>query len=66
MLVLANIAAGPLEDLLCRSPDRFLDRAEIQYRRDSKFHRCITGVWGLPEDFIDRLVQYTSMVATRG
>jgi hypothetical protein len=35
--VLANVAAGPLEDLLRRLPDRFIDRMELQARRDPKF-----------------------------
>ena len=35
--VLANVAAGPLEDLLSRSPDRFIERVEIQARRDPGF-----------------------------
>lgn len=44
--LLANVAAGPLEDLLCRSPDRFIDRVEQQALRDPKFARCLTAVWG--------------------
>jgi hypothetical protein len=59
--VLANVAAGPLEDLLTKS-DEFLDRAEIQARRDSKFRRCLTGVWGLPATARDRLSKYISTI----
>ena len=28
--ILADVAAGPLEDLLKREPERFIDRVEIQ------------------------------------
>jgi hypothetical protein len=59
--VLANVAAGPLEDLLTKS-DRFLDRAEIQARRDPKFRRCLTGVWGLPASARDRFAKYVSTI----
>lgn len=60
--VLANVAAGPLEDLLVRWPDQFLDRTEVQARRDAKFRRCLTGVWGLSAPVRERLTQYTSTV----
>src|SRR5438552_477274 len=57
---LANVAAGPLEDLLTRDPERFIDRVEQQARRDPKFRRCLTGVWGLPVSIRDRIEKYTS------
>jgi hypothetical protein len=60
--VLANVAAGPLEDLLKREPDRFIERVELQARRDPKFRRCLTGVWGLPTSFRERVTKYTSTV----
>ena len=60
--VLANVAAGPLEDLLSRSPDQFVDRAELCALQDSKFRRCLTGVWGLPPAIQERLAKYTSTV----
>jgi hypothetical protein len=60
--VLANVAAGPLEDLLKRDPDRFIERVELQARRDPKFRRCLTGVWGLPTSFQQRVTKYTSTV----
>ena len=60
--VLANIAAGPLEDLLSRSADHFIDQVELQARRDPKFRRCLTGVWGLPPAVRERLHKYTSTV----
>jgi hypothetical protein len=60
--VLANVAAGPLEDLLSRSLDQFIDRVELQARRDPAFRRCLTGVWGLPESARARLTKYTSTI----
>ena len=59
--VLANVAAGPLEDLLTKS-DRFIDRAEIQAQRDPKFRRCLTGVWGLAATARERLAKYVSTI----
>ena len=60
--VLANVAAGPLEDLLTRASDLLIDRVEVQARRDPKFRRCLTGVWGLPPSVKERLVKYTSTI----
>lgn len=44
--VLAAVAAGPLENLLCFHSYAFIDRVEIEARRDSKLRRCLSGVWG--------------------
>ena len=60
--VLAAIAAGPLEDLAKRSPELFVDRIEIQARRDAKFRRCFTGVWGTPPVIQKRLAKYVATV----
>jgi hypothetical protein len=59
--VLANVAAGPLQDLLTKS-DGFIDRAEVQARRDPKFRRCLTGVWGLPAKVQARFLKYVSTI----
>ena len=49
--MLANVAAGPLEDLLGSHPYAFIDRVEQHARTDAKFRRCLSGVWGtIPED----------------
>jgi hypothetical protein len=61
-LVLSNVAAGPLEDLLVKHGDAILDRVEEQARRDPKFRRCLTGVWGLPSAIRDRLAKYIASV----
>ena len=60
--ILANVAAGPLEDLLSRDPDRFIERIELEARRDPKFRRCLTGVWGIPQRIKDRVAKYTSTI----
>jgi hypothetical protein len=62
---LAAIAAGPLEDLLCRWSDLLIDRVEAEARRDAKFRRCLTGAWGsstIPAATKDRIAKYTSTV----
>ena len=51
--ILANVAAGPLEDLLGLQAYTFIDRVEQQARQDAKFRRCLSAVWGwssIPED----------------
>lgn len=56
--ILANVAAGPLEDILSVHPSSFIDRIEEKARRDSKFRRCVSGVWGpssIPDDVQMRL-----------
>jgi hypothetical protein len=60
--VLANIAAGPLENLICKSPDRFADRVDVEARRSPPFRRCLTGVWGIPSPLRERLAKYVSAV----
>jgi len=42
---LANIAAGPLEDLLVYHGDRFIDRFEILARADQQFRKLLGAVW---------------------
>ena len=48
--VLANIAAGPLEDLIRKYPYFAIDLIETHAKRNIKFRRCQTGVW-LGKDF---------------
>jgi hypothetical protein len=51
--LLAYVAAGPLEDLLCNHPARIIDRVEELARRDAHFRRCLSGVWAsnrMPDD----------------
>ncbi len=44
--LLGDVAAGPLEDLLCGHGALFIERVEAQAKRDRKFRRCLSGVWG--------------------
>jgi len=60
--VLANVAAGPLEDLLSRSFDILIGRVEARAQRDPRFCRCLTAVWGLPPALQAQLAKYTSTV----
>ena len=40
------VAAGPLEDLLCKWGPTFIDRVEALARSNNRFKKCLTGVWG--------------------
>jgi hypothetical protein len=56
--VLAYIAAGPLENLLCEHAHAFIDRVEVVAGRDAHFRRALSGVWGwsrMPDDIVARL-----------
>jgi hypothetical protein len=43
--VLGILAAGPLEDLIHHDGARFIDRIELQARRDPAFRHLLGGVW---------------------
>jgi hypothetical protein len=43
--VLANLAAGPLEDLIAYDGDKFIERIELHARRDPAFRHLLGGVW---------------------
>jgi hypothetical protein len=42
---LGNLAAGPMEDLLSYHGDAFIDRVEVQAKKDPKFSYMLGGVW---------------------
>ena len=44
--MLAYIAAGPLEDLLCSHGSAVIERVEQQAAQDRHFRRGLSGVWG--------------------
>jgi len=44
-LILSNLAAGPLEDLLVAHGDRFIDRVETLAERDAQFRRLLAATW---------------------
>jgi hypothetical protein len=61
--ILADVAAGPLEDLIRNHADAFIDRVELEARRAPRFRRCLTGVWygtELSESVCKRIEKYTS------
>jgi hypothetical protein len=43
--ILANIAAGPLENLLVYHGDKFIDRFEILAQSDQQFRKLLGAVW---------------------
>ncbi len=43
--VIANLAAGPLEDLLSDHGETFIDEVEEKARQNPKFTQLILGVW---------------------
>ena len=44
-LILGNLGAGPLEDLLAKHGDQFIDRVEDLARRDAQFRKLLGAVW---------------------
>ena len=44
-LVLSNLAAGPLEDLLVTHGDQFIDRVETLAEHDAQFRRLLAATW---------------------
>jgi hypothetical protein len=55
--MIANLAAGPLEDLLTTSGDRVIDRVETQARTDRRFRDMLHLVWknAMPDSIWDRV-----------
>lgn len=39
------LSAGPVENLLDKHGDRFIERVEVQAQQDPKFARLLGGVW---------------------
>ena|ERR1039457_1372368 len=42
---LSVLAAGPLEDLLACHGEQFIDRVELEARRNPSFNHLLGGVW---------------------
>lgn len=42
---LAYVAAGPLEDIICKAGPEFIDRVEHEAKFNRQFGRLLTGVW---------------------
>ena len=61
--VLANIAAGPLEDLLYAGAAQFIDRIENFAAESDAFRKCLTGVDNIsPWEVYQRVVALTERV----
>lgn len=44
-LILSNLAAGPLEDLLTAHGERFIDRIEILAKDDQQLRKLLGATW---------------------
>jgi hypothetical protein len=57
---LAFIAAGPLEDLICKAGLPFIDRVEHEAKFNAQFGRLLTGVWLRSADPVvrERIVKF--------
>lgn len=55
--VLSNLAAGPIEDLLAKCGERFIDRVEICARSSDRFRFMLGMVWknNIPEPIWARI-----------
>ncbi|HJU20771.1 MAG TPA: hypothetical protein VJ770_30350 [Stellaceae bacterium] len=56
-LILSNLGAGPLEDLLAKHGAQFIDRIERRAAKDEKFRKLLGIVWRneIPEDVWQRI-----------
>ena len=43
--IAANLAAGPLESLLAKHRETFIERLEYQAKKDSRISLVLAGVW---------------------
>ena len=43
--ILMNLSAGPLEDLLSKHGDSFINRIELEAKENPKFASLLGGVW---------------------
>lgn len=56
-VTIGNLAAGPVEDLLVKYGERFINRIESQAEHDPTFNELLGGVWGdyIPPDIWRRI-----------
>src|SRR5439155_12361905 len=55
---LGYVAAGALEDLICKHPDAMIDRVESRARQNARFRKAVARVWGwtrIPKEIRARL-----------
>jgi len=60
-IILANLAAGPLEDLLVQHGSNFIDRIEALAKHDQQFKKLLGAVW--QRDIPDNIWQRVRAVA---
>jgi hypothetical protein len=48
--ILANLGAGPIEDLMLYFGPEFIDRVEVEAKKNLKFKRALKSVWLDPEE----------------
>lgn len=55
--VVANLAAGPVEDLLAQHGLEFIDKVEAQAKNDPLFKHLLGGVWqnDMPDEIWNRV-----------
>lgn len=58
-LILSNLAAGPMEDILGSHGEKFIERIEAIAGSDSQFRKLLAAVWenNIPEDVWARVVK---------
>lgn len=44
-VIISNLAAGPMEEILVRHGDGLIDRVEVKAEKDPDFKKVIMGVW---------------------
>jgi hypothetical protein len=56
-VILSNLAAGPLEDLLVAHGDQFIDRVEALAERDAQFRKLLGATWqnSMPDTLWSRI-----------
>ncbi len=56
-VILANLAAGPLEDLLVQHGSRFIERIEKQAKNDEQYRKLLGAMWqnDIPDDVWKRV-----------
>jgi hypothetical protein len=59
-VVMTNLAAGPLENLMARHGRCFIDRIDQQARKNSKFRFLLNGVWNsnIDPSILEKLSNY--------
>ena len=63
--ILADVAAGPLENLVVYHSAKFIERIDEMARKSPKFRLCLTGVWckgSIPEEHYKIIQLYVSTV----